>query len=277
MKRHFEWGEYDSLSVQVPLVLSDEKSQLTPAARAELYKYLGVAAFVQGDTAEAEPHYRRAFELNGALQLDSLFINRQVFLHFLAVKQLWQMENPIQNPKKVEVSTENNQVPPPDINADSGEKTEFKAGTAVAGSKNSPSPRPGEENSVQRDLHPKTGQSRVGRWIWSAGCIVGSGLFGFLSWNEYRKAEENQELYDEARNQRNRDLMDDINKKIYRNDILTLTYGVAALAAFSTGLTFILWKKSKNSGKLKNTGIPVSLIFLIRDRPIAGIRLSMRY
>jgi hypothetical protein len=84
LRKHFEWGEYDSLIAKCRSdsgAAADTSDSLT---RSELRKYLGVAYFAKGNLGLAGEYFARSFELNPTVALDSDFVSRPLYDFFVA-------------------------------------------------------------------------------------------------------------------------------------------------------------------------------------------------
>lgn len=93
VRRHFEWGEYDSLLLKLPSILSQSPSA-SASLRATFWQYLGTAYFVGGDSLRAKECYTSAWEIDKDVVLDKKYLNdasvnffNRVFVELSAAKQ----------------------------------------------------------------------------------------------------------------------------------------------------------------------------------------------
>jgi hypothetical protein len=87
MRRHFEWGEYDSLAVIARAALTAPDHASDSGFISDCYKYLGVVSMSHGNISQARKEFETAYQYNPFLQLDSIYVSREIYQLFCVTNQ----------------------------------------------------------------------------------------------------------------------------------------------------------------------------------------------
>jgi hypothetical protein len=86
IRESFEWGEYDSLFVELGNYFSSKLDTVESDTDCIYFSYLGVAWFAKGDIAEAQRQFRTALDCEPALTLDKKYVTPEMMNLFSSVK-----------------------------------------------------------------------------------------------------------------------------------------------------------------------------------------------
>jgi tetratricopeptide (TPR) repeat protein len=82
MRKHFEWGEYDSLFSITQAALARSAGASDSLFLADCHKYLGVVAMTRGNISEARSEFEKAYKYNPHVELDILYVSREIYQLF---------------------------------------------------------------------------------------------------------------------------------------------------------------------------------------------------
>ena len=83
IRQFFEWGEYDSIIAHAAPRCT-ASTLISPAEKAECFKYLGVACCARSVIGQGRAHFRSAFNLNNAVSLETYFVSPEIAGLFLS-------------------------------------------------------------------------------------------------------------------------------------------------------------------------------------------------
>jgi hypothetical protein len=78
MRAHFEWGEYDTLLVQLVPYVSALPDSVDSAVIANYYCYIAVARFASGKVGDARESFIKAFHFDTGVQLDKRYVTEEM-------------------------------------------------------------------------------------------------------------------------------------------------------------------------------------------------------
>jgi hypothetical protein len=87
MRRHFEWGEYDSLSATVQAALTTSTHVSDSEFISECHTYLGVVSMSRGNISEARREFETAYQYNPSVELDSMYVSPEIYQLFRLTNQ----------------------------------------------------------------------------------------------------------------------------------------------------------------------------------------------
>ncbi|MBF0430146.1 MAG: hypothetical protein HQK83_02620 [Fibrobacteria bacterium] len=236
IRKHFEWGEYDSLIIELPAVLLNDNLKPEPKQKANFLKYLGLANFMKGDTTKASLYYLKALNLQGDINLDSFFVDKKATDFFLSIKKNWSNKH-----------LSNTEHPLSNSSTDSVQLLKMNTTTSpLPSSHNQETPE--HQNRAGTTLQKPSTFPRQS--FWNTGKVIGittfaaAGIVGYLSYRQYRLGEENYQAVQDASALGLTDLRREKEEDLKRNDTMTLMYGGGAMLLTGLSLFFFFWNNT---------------------------------
>jgi tetratricopeptide (TPR) repeat protein len=269
-KKHFEWGEYDSLLAKAPGLIAGDSS-LSEAQKAELHKYLGVVHFQKGDTSSAVLSYQEALTLAPETDLDLFFVDSLTHIHFNKVKQSFLLEI-----KELQSRVDSTMVKDTAAAADSiTAESVALADSALPYSDSAVS----TADMQMPDLEPEPVQPVYSKTDFRLSTLsfAGAGLFAFLAYTKYIQAEQHYRDYKSAAEWGREDPFLREKEEVQKYDLWTVIYGSLAVMSAATGTYFTLWHRVKSPQAKKTKTVINKVEVSITPSDILTLNLKYRF
>ncbi|MBD3345095.1 MAG: hypothetical protein GF401_08550 [Chitinivibrionales bacterium] len=238
IRKHFEWGEYDSLVVKLQPYFSSLAEIQDSAQIAEYHLYYAVAEYAKGKISESRVHFIKAYALNPEIECEKKYVNEEILDLFAATIDEYKRQITLKAKQDSLLLEKEERL----------EQSKTKL----------------EIIELKKQKRNKIIGAAIGYTLACAAAV--------FAVSEYNKAERYYDIFETARTAGDKAVYDEYKFKTKKTDALTIAASMASAVAAGMGaaFTFTAQKERKTIRDLQSQSIGAELIQY-------GIQISVEF